>query len=341
LAERKVDLVLQGHDHSYQRSNQLGRGAACPQLVPDQYNPGCVVDDGGDGLYTAGAGPVLIIAGNFGRSSVALNSSDPEAGYFAAWLDPDLDSNGFVKFIVSKESISGEYMDSSGLFSDHFSIQAVEAPIPTPSPTPPTATKEFTFTAEADSYVLASGAADTFGHSEALRVDSSPETRAYLRFNVAGVTGSIIRARLFVHANSASSRGYRVHAVTDGTWTEACLTYDNSPPVGIIGGISGPFAAGNWTTVDVSSLVTGSGAVDLAMTGIDDTAIAFSSREGAQPPVLVVTASAVGSPDLAVGVHTHPPVDGTSFTAPPGLPSQVVLPECAAIQLYLPAILLK
>ena len=54
-------------------------------------------------------------------------------------------------------------------------------------------------------------------------------------------------------------------------------------------GTSGAITSNTWTTVDVSSVINGNGLLSMAMIGINSTAIAFSSREGANPPQLVVT----------------------------------------------------
>ena len=135
LIDRKVDLVLQGHDHGYQRSKQLSLGAGCAAVAAKAYNAGCVVDDGADGGYTRGAGLVFIISGAFGRSTYAVNTSDPEAGYMASWLLPADDSNGFVQFTVSKDALDGRFVNSRGDFADNIKISASGAPAP-PTPTP-------------------------------------------------------------------------------------------------------------------------------------------------------------------------------------------------------------
>ena len=56
---KEVDLVLQGHDHNYQRSKQL----TC--ATPDVYVAACVADDGADNAYGKGSGSVVEIAGVF------------------------------------------------------------------------------------------------------------------------------------------------------------------------------------------------------------------------------------------------------------------------------------
>src|SRR3989344_748069 len=62
LFEKKVDLVLAGHKHTYQRSKQL----TCATI--DRYVPSCVVDDGTDNMYRKNQGTVLVVAGTGGAS---------------------------------------------------------------------------------------------------------------------------------------------------------------------------------------------------------------------------------------------------------------------------------
>jgi len=115
--------------------------------------------------------------------------------------------------------------------------------------------------------------------------------RSYLRFNVQGVTGTIVRVTLRVFANSASSTGYNIGNVTNNTWTETGITYSNSPPIGNSVGSSGPFSTstGVWTTVDITSLVTGNGTINLGLYTTNATAISFASlQSGANAPQLVI-----------------------------------------------------
>ena len=48
------------------------------------------------------------------------------------------------------------------------------------------------FTPSADAYVLATSPDKNFGSNISLRVDNSPDTRSYLRFEVSGLGGSQI-----------------------------------------------------------------------------------------------------------------------------------------------------
>ena len=119
LFSHGVDLVLQGHEHNYQRFKQL----TCAQV--NTYIGSCVSDDGADGEYTKGTGSVVVIVGTLGGGSlVPINTSDPEYGYVARWMgenSPDA-GRGFVKFSISKTQLSAQFMGSTTTFSDSFTI---------------------------------------------------------------------------------------------------------------------------------------------------------------------------------------------------------------------------
>jgi hypothetical protein len=79
--------------------------------------------------------------------------------------------------------------------------------------------------------------------------------------------------------------------VSDNTWSETGLTYNNQPAfAATASGTSGPVAATTWTSVDVTSLVKGNGLVSFAMTSPSTTATSFASRESgaSTAPQLVI-----------------------------------------------------
>ena len=134
----------------------------------------------------------------------------------------------------------------------------------------------------ADSYVDASTPTTTRGTLTSLRLDGSPVVRSLLRFNVSGITGSVASATLRVWANSAQSTGYDVYSVADNTWAEATITSANSPPFGPTKlGSSGKVTAGAWTSVNVTSAITGNGTYSFGLSTTNSTAVSLSSREGA------------------------------------------------------------
>ena len=309
LIGRKVDLVLQGHDHGYQRSKELALGTGCTAVSANAYNAACVVDDGADGVYSKGAGTVIAIPANFGLASNTMSTSDPEAPYFAAWMNRSLKSYGFLKFTVTASRIDAQYVHGQGTYTDQFSIVGA-AGVPAPASTitaAPTDTlaetpgimggpQVFTYTNAADSYVLATRPNTNFGQSLKLEADGAPVARSYLRFDLQGLTDPVVKAQLLLHTGSGSSTGFQVNAVNDGSWTEDSITYANAPAPGALIANSGPFAIDSWQAVDITSLVHGNGAVNLALTSINPTGMVFGGNQSMDAPMLVVTTLKDGTP---------------------------------------------
>jgi hypothetical protein len=162
----------------------------------------------------------------------------------------------------------------------------------TRTPTNPGSGGTFSFMPVADSYVNETSPTTNYGSQTSLRTDGSPILRSYLRFNIQGLSGNVTHATLRVFANTASSAGCSANSVTNNTWTESTLNYNNAPPVGGALGSSGSFGAGVWINVDVTAYVSGNGTYNLALTPLGTTAISFGSREaGATAPQLVIETS--------------------------------------------------
>jgi hypothetical protein len=126
LMSHHVDLVLHGHDHDYQRSKQLALNATtCPSIAGTGYTPGCVVDDGFDGIYPKGAGTVDVVAGTFGRSLYATNPVDPEAPYF---VKLDSTTNGYMLYTVAADRLDARFVPTTGTMTDAFSIVSGATP---------------------------------------------------------------------------------------------------------------------------------------------------------------------------------------------------------------------
>lgn len=195
-----------------------------------------------------------------------------------------------------------------------------------------------TFISSADSYVESSNPATNYGSQTQLRGDGSPVVRSYLRFNVQGVTGTVTGATLRVYANSALSGDYEIRSVSDNTWVESTITYNNAPTVGNVLNSSGGFSAGVWTSVNVTTYITGNGTYNLALTVPGSTAISFASREsGANAPQLIVetqggSTSTVTPLPASTSTHTKtvtPPSAATPTRTPTAIASQVNSPTPA------------
>jgi hypothetical protein len=77
--------------------------------------------------------------------------------------------------------------------------------------------------------------------------------------------------------------------VSDNTWTESTVNYNNAPAVGSVIGSSPAVSAGTWISIDVTAYITGNGSYNLALTTPGSTAISFASRQAsANAPQLIV-----------------------------------------------------
>ncbi len=180
LVAKKVDLVLQGHEHGYERSGQFALDpTTCPAIsvsgakgtgVP-AYNKGCMANDGSSGAYSKDAGPVVVIAGTAGtglRPMDTTGSADAtEAPYFAKLMgsnNPDAD-HGFMKYTVTPTQLTATFVsdnDATQPFSDTFTITG-SGPVPPPTgpstttPTSPGLTGQLTPATPAGYWMLGAG----------------------------------------------------------------------------------------------------------------------------------------------------------------------------------------
>jgi acid phosphatase type 7 len=140
-----------------------------------------------------------------------------------------------------------------------------------------------TFRATADASVTRAAPRRNFGSDEVLRADRSP-TRAYVRFRVRGLTGSVGRAVLLLHAEGGAG-SFRAWSARSNRWGERSITFANAPSPRRSGGSGRARGAGAWTAVDVTRLVNGNGAVTLVLTG---SMVVASRQQRRDSPRLVV-----------------------------------------------------
>ena len=161
---------------------------------------------------------------------------------------------------------------------------------PTQTFTPTSAGTSVTFIPDADTYVNAGSTGTNYGSATTLRLDSSPDVHAYLRFTVSGLSGTVGQVRLLLYANNSDSAGIQAWAVADNTWGELTTNYTNAPALGSQLATSASFASAVWVSLDVTSYVTGNGTYSFGITNLSSTAISMAAREtGADAPQLVIT----------------------------------------------------
>jgi PKD repeat protein len=151
-----------------------------------------------------------------------------------------------------------------------------------------------TFAPVADAHVKSTSASSNYGTNTSLQIrqgDASNNTtyRAYLKFTVSGLTGPVTSAKLRLYVSDASAQLTTVSATTT-SWTETGLTWNNAPAPGAFLASGGPPKLG-WLGIPLptSAFGLGNGTYALVLTdGGTDSAI-FNSREGANPPQLVLS----------------------------------------------------
>lgn len=144
------------------------------------------------------------------------------------------------------------------------------------------------FKPEADTHVSSSLPRENFGRARVLRVDGTPETTAYLRFELRRHEEEISSVTLLLHPITAGRARYAVRRVNRNAWRERRLTYANAPRPSQRYASSAPVQRGVWSAVDVTAFVDPADReVSLAITTRGTRELSFGSRESRHGPRLV------------------------------------------------------
>lgn len=162
-------------------------------------------------------------------------------------------------------------------------------PAPTPTPTPPPGTV-LTFTATHDAFIRPDLQDTKFGKAVTLETDNNPVKHFLIKFNVSGTSGKqILGAKIRLFARDSSDHGGDFYKALSNSWNED-VTWKNAPAAGttLIASL-GAVSSGIWYEADVTSAVTGDGTVSFRAVSTSVNSAEYSSKQGANPPVLVVT----------------------------------------------------
>lgn len=172
-----------------------------------------------------------------------------------------------------------------------------------------------TFNPSADAHVYASSPSTNYGANAKLRLRSSdPQYNTYLKFNVAGLSGQIQDAKLRLYVTNAGPDGGAVYAVSNNyansttPWIEEGLRWSNAP---VLNGAplsqAGALTLDAWVELNVTSAITGNGVYSFGMSNNSTNSIYYSSKEGENPPQLVIRTSGSSG--------NNPPVANTDAAA--------------------------
>jgi hypothetical protein len=122
IISKKVDLVLTGHEHTYQRTHQLRVKAGCPYIWAGFFEPECVADR--DNSLMQGNGTVFVTVGVGGQGQHEVYDADSEAGYFAVWSGANRNpALGTLDVNVTGKRMDVRFVPADGFtFTDSFTI---------------------------------------------------------------------------------------------------------------------------------------------------------------------------------------------------------------------------
>jgi chitodextrinase len=160
--------------------------------------------------------------------------------------------------------------------------------------TPPAPLTTLTFTPVADTRVQDDSPTANFGSSTKLQAGGGvPKRESYLRFNLAGITGPVVEAKLRMQSTTDGTKnGPALHGAGGG-WNETELAWSSRPSHDPAAAHDyGAIPKGTVATYDAESLVNGNGLVNMALISDFNDSVDFGSREHADVnsrPQLIVT----------------------------------------------------
>lgn len=342
LISKKVDLVFQGHDHTYQRSHSL------IDANSNAFNTAHVADFGNDNYYDRGVGTVFVVVGTGGRLNLySVEPADGDDGYFVTKMggdsaNPPGQTYGYIKVDVTDQALAVNFVPrAGGTYTDSFTIGTPPTPTIGPSAIPTSMPSSVTRQVVADARVQQDYPGTNYGNSSYVRVNngSSNASRTFMKYDLTGLSGTVAGARLRLWVNSNSGSGTNVNHVVKGltsvSWIESgtgSVTWNLQPslgaqigvlpiPVGGSGAAAGTMVEASLDTAYIQSnlgQIVGLG-LDHCITGSLGCATVdsanYDSKEGTNKPQLVI--------DFVSGDAT--PVVPTATSIPP-TPTDVVPP---------------
>jgi hypothetical protein len=149
--------------------------------------------------------------------------------------------------------------------------------------------QQATFSPVADAFVRSNYPTTNYGSNNDLRIkDALVDIKSYLKFDVQGLSGTVLAATLRLYVNDASDDGGTAYVVNDTSWAEETITWNNAPLMGSAIGSAGQVSNGQWVEIDVTDAVAGNGLTSIGIRSASSDVVIYSSREGANMPELCV-----------------------------------------------------
>jgi hypothetical protein len=277
LYDAQTDVVLAGHSHNYER------------LAPMDAN-GNLDRERGIRSFVVGTGGAFFT----GVSGARPNSEVRQNHTF-----------GVLKLTLHPGSYDWRFVPEAGkTFTDSGSQSCHRAG----SAPPPGGTGTVhRFAPKADAKVEQATPSTNYGTSATLRTDGgSSAVESYVAFDVSGVSGAVMDAKLRLHATTGTVDGPAVYA-TGSSWSETTINWSNRPArtseaIGDIGSI----ASGTWAELDVKPVVNGNGTYSFNLAQVSSDGADFHSRQSSTVSL---------RPELVLTVDDQPPSAPAAVTA--------------------------
>jgi hypothetical protein len=177
-----------------------------------------------------------------------------------------------------------------------------------------------TVTSVADSFTSEAFPSANYATVSYLKVQGGSARNGYVKFTVSGWSGPVGKATLKFWTLTSHATGFDVRSVSDNTWSETTLTYNNAPPFSsTVTASSGPFADRVWVSLDVTPLVSGNGTYSLALTTSSPDYLQVASKDNGSSTAPRLILDSPGAPvNTSLPTISGTPQDGQTLTASPG-----------------------
>jgi VCBS repeat-containing protein len=234
---------------------------------------------------------------NEAAPGVLGNDTDAEGDPLTAVLDTG-PSNGTLTLNADGSFLYTPNLNFNGVdsFTYHSNDGSADSNVATVTITVAAVSTTLTFPATDDAYVDSKKPTANNGSSSLLQVRAgSKELDSYLKFAVSGA-GTVVDAKLRLWVEKESPDGGSIHSVSNdysGTaipWDETGLVWNNAPAIGGAPlATAGTVLVDTWVEFDVTAAMAGEGDYSFGLSSDISNAVRYSSKEGANPPELVVT----------------------------------------------------
>jgi len=258
LYDYGADVVLNGHEHNYERfAPQDPEGFADPVRGIREF-----------------------VVGSGGRSHYGFAFPIPNSE-----IRND-DTYGVLKMTLHPDSYSWEFIPEAGkTFTDSgtsscFSHETNDAG------------ELITFTPSDDATIKSDSPDENYGSKGKLEADHDPSVDFLIKFDVSGINQqSVLSAKLRLYNVNSSEAGGNLYEITDNAWLEDSVTWNTAPAAEASSLASiGPVIDGNWYEIDVTSLITEDGTYSFRISTASKDGADYTSKDGAaeSAPQLII-----------------------------------------------------